>query len=404
MLREVARRIADARQRLPPVYWTIWVGTLINRLGGFVAPLLTFYLTDERRLTPAEAGAVVSLFGAGQVIGSIAGGALADRIGRRPVLVGSMLGGAAVMVALGLTRPLAGIAALTFALGAIGEAYRPAVAALIADVVPERDRLHAYGLLYWAVNLGFALAPVLGGLVASVSYPALFVVDGATMAIYGLIAWRRVPETRPAVPAARGAGVGLGDILADRVFVAFGLLVFVLCLIPFQSQAALSVHMRAQGHSPAVFGAVIAINGILIVLAQPEITRRIAGRAPERVLAASALLMGVGFFLHAPSAAIGVHAFAVSVWTLAEILQSPTASAVVAGLAAPGARGRYQGVYTMSWGLASFAGPLIGTRVLASFGPWALWGGCLGLGAAVAAGFLAWGPALRRRRRDAAAD
>jgi len=115
------------------------------------------------------------------------------------------------------------------------------------------------------------------------------------------------------------------------------------------------------------------------------------------VLAGAALLLGVGFFLHGVGSAVAMHAVAVAVWTLAEILQSPTSSAVVARLADPAARGRYQGVFTMSWGLASCLGPLLGTQVLDRAGPWALWGGCLGIGVAAAAGFLAWRPAFRRR-------
>jgi MFS family permease len=381
-------RYRRLRAILPAPYWTVWVGTLINRAGGFVVPLLTFFLTDERGLTLTEAGAIVSLFGAGQVAAALVGGVLADQLGRRATMALSLLGGAAFTLALGFqTEPLA-IAALTLCVGFVGELYRPAVQAFVADVVPAEHRLAAYGYLHWAINIGFSIAPLAAGLIAGWSYTALFVIDAATMAIYGVIVLARVPETRPA-RAAEAPRVGLDVVLRDRAFMIFWALTFITALVIFQSSTTLPGWMAAQGHGAGTFGAVIAVNGILIVLLQPVMTEALAGRSPARVLAAASLVTGAGFALHGTSALIVVHVAAVVLWTLGEIASSPTSSAVVANLAAPAARGRYQGVFTMSWGLASFFGPLVGPRILDAGGPWVLWGGCLVVGALAAAGFAA---------------
>jgi MFS family permease len=399
MFATMLERLRELRRVLPPVYWTVWVGTLINRAGGFVVPLLTFYLIGERGVSIGDAGAIVSLFGAGQVAAALVGGVLADRLGRRATMVTSLLGGAAIMLGLGAVEEPAAIALLTLALGLVGELYRPAVQALVADIVPAEQRLRAYGLLYWAINIGFSIAPLAAGLVADWSYTALFVVDGATMAIYGFIVLARVPETRPARAAGDGAApVGLLDIAADRAFLRFLLLTFLTALVMFQSNAALSAWMASQGHKAMTFGAVIAVNGALIVLLQPTITEYIAAREPRRVLTVSSLLIGAGFALHGTSALVLVHVAAVAVWTLGEIAATPTSAAVVARLAGPTTRGRYQGLFTMSWGLASFAGPLVGPRVLDEAGPAALWGGCLAIGVLAALGFATTG-----RAPDAAA-
>jgi len=143
---------------LPRVYWILWVGALINRLGGFVMPLLALYLTGQRGLSVEQAGLVVSLLGAGALLSGPVGGYFADRVGRRRTLVAALALGALAMLHLAIARAPLHIGAAAFLLGLLGEMYRPAVAAAIADVVPSANRARAYGILYWAVNIGFAVA------------------------------------------------------------------------------------------------------------------------------------------------------------------------------------------------------------------------------------------------------
>ncbi len=94
-------RLVEIRRSLPDEYWVVWVGTLINRMGGFVAPLLTFYLVGARGLSVGEAGVIVSLFGAGSVIAALVGGVLADRVGRRATMLVSLISGGVLMASLG---------------------------------------------------------------------------------------------------------------------------------------------------------------------------------------------------------------------------------------------------------------------------------------------------------------
>jgi MFS family permease len=342
------------------------------------------------------AGAIVSLFGAGGVAAALGGGVLADRIGRRATMAISLLGGAALMAALGsVTDPLA-IAVLVVGLGMVGELYRPAVQAFVADVVPPEHRLQAFGMLYWAINLGFSIAPVAAGLVASWSYRALFFIDAATMAIYGAIVLVKVPETRPPpTQATQGERVSLGAVLTDGAFTRFLFFGFLVAFLFWQTSATLSAWMASLGHSARTYGAVLAVNGVLIVVAQPAITSRIATLDRSRVLLVSALLAGLGLSLHGVGAAIALHVLAVAIWTLAEILSSPTIAAVVSDFSTASSRGRYQGVYTMSWGLASFLGPLVGPFALERAGPAVTWGGCLVIGGVAAIGLAATTPRHR---------
>lgn len=389
----------------PRVYWYVWWGTLINRLGGFVVPLLTIYMTTIRGESVSSAGAVVSCFGAGQIAASLIGGQLTDRVGRRATMLISLFGGAIAMVGLGQARTIPEISVMVGAVGFVGELYRPAVAAFIADVIPAEQRLHAYGLLYWAVNVGFAFASAIGGLIAKLDFSILFYVDAATMVMFGIIIAIAVPETKPVAGAPTISGNVLPSaskararsMLRDHVFLAFVAINLLLVLLPLQAGAVLAAHMTWQGFSPAAYGLVMAVNGILIIALQPMITGWSARFDGIHVLAISALTYGAGMYLHGMATLAVAHAGAVAVWTFGEILESPTRSAMVAHMAPPEARGRYQGMLAMTWGVGQLVGPRAGTWLWEHRSPSALWTACLGLGGLVSLGFLALGPYVRKR-------
>jgi len=397
MLGRLRQRFAAVTAAAPRAYWYLWWGTLINRLGGFVVPLLTIYLTKDRGMTVSDAGGIVALFGAGQILASQVGGQMSDRLGRRVTMIVSLLGGAGGMVALGLARDLTAIAVLVGVVGFVGELYRPAVLAFVADVTPPEHRVDAYGLLYWAINLGFAFAAATGGFLADVDFTILFFVDAATMAIFALLVWRHVPETRPArVPRAEAAPPSR-SWLRDGDFVVYVSLTLLMSLLPLQTAAPLSAHMSWQGFSASGYGLVLAFNGLLIIAIQPFASSWIVQRDPSRVIAYAALLYGAGMALHGLAPNLVLHASAVLVWSIGEILESPTRSALVAAMAPADARGRYQGALVLAWGVATMVAPKLGTYLWEHAGPDVLWGGCLGVGALVAALMLLTGPARRRR-------
>lgn len=384
---------------LPRLYWTLWAGLLVNRLAGFVVPFLGLYLTRERGVAAGKAGLFVSLYGVGSVAGNLAGGYLADRFGRRPVLLGGLVLGGLSAIALGQVRELAAVALLTFAVGLLGDLYRPALQATVADVVPgEEDRTRAYALLYWAVNLGVAIGLSLAGLLAERSYTILFVLDGLTSLAFAAVVLLRVPETRPA-QRARPEPVlrGLSVAFRDRHLMAFLGTNLVVLLVMYQFQAALPIDMLAHGVPPAIYGTLIGLNGVGVVLLQAPVVALVIRRNPARVLALSALLAGAGFGLHGIGHTVPLYALGVLVWTLGELVGQPFLASTVASLAPPDQRGRYQGSLSMSWGVGLFLAPALGGFVLERFGASILWGGCLATGALAALLHLAIGGPRQRR-------
>ncbi len=379
---------------------------MVNRVGGFIVAYLALYLTERRGLSPSRTGVVVALYGAGAALAGPVAGILADRLGRRPTMLLSLSLSGAGAIALGLAERPAAIAALVLATGFVGEMYRAPMQAAVADLVPQPDRPRAYGLLYWAVNLGFSLGFTLGGLLATVSWVAVFAVDGLTTLAFAAIVWRRVPETRPpGAHAERVAATLAGALrpLADRVYAPFLALNFLVALVFFQFQLALPLDMRAHGLGPAAYGALLSLNGVVIVLVQPPASRWLTGFDRSRVMAAAALLVGAGFGMHGLAHSAPAYAVAIVVWTLGEIANHPVASALAADLSPAALRGRYQGAFSLSWALAFFVAPALGGAVLAHFGAEIIWAGCFGLMVLVSAGQLRLGPARRRRVSEIAA-
>jgi MFS family permease len=396
MLDALRSRFAAVAAVAPRTYWLVWWGTLINRLGGFVIPLLTIYLISVRGVSASEAGGVVAAFGVGAIGASLAGGYLADHLGRKATLLISLFGGAIAMAVLGLARELTAITVMVGVVGFFTELYRPAVNAFVADVVPPVQRIQAYGLIHWVINVGFAVAAVLGGVLADVDFTLLFFADAATTAIYGVIVAVGLPETRPARVARSAEARPSRPWFTDREMVVYMAITFGIALLPSQT-VALSAHMTYQGFSPAEYGGVIAVNGVVVIALQPVIATWNARRDPTRVIAAAALIYGSGLALHGLATDVWVHGFAVMVWTIGEISESPTRATIIAALAPPDARGRYQGAIAMMISAGQLIGPKLGTWTLQHAGPGVLWASCLGIGVVVAIAMLATAPARRRR-------
>jgi MFS family permease len=367
----------------------------VNRLGGMVMPFAGVYLTQARGMSVAAAGVVMAVFGAGSLVSQLLAGVLADRIGRRATLAGGMLATSVALLALGYSTSLPAITVSMFALGLVMDAYRPASNALVADLVSPEERPRAFGLLFWAVNLGYAAGMTAGGWLAGVGFAWLFWIDAVCCVAFAVLVWRAVPETGPG--RREEASGGFGVVLRDRVMLAFTLVVLGNAVVYAQTFTIMPMAVsEVVGLSTREFGTAMALNGVLIVVVQPLVSARLGRLDPARTLATGLAVMGVGMALTALVTTTAGLAATIVVWTAGEIVTAGIAGAIVAGLAPAHLRGRYAGLFGFAWSVAMVVAPLLGGALL-SVGPWALWGTMGGVGLASAAGMLALGPAVRRR-------
>lgn len=385
---------------MPPTFWFLWLGTLLNRLGSFVQPFLTFYLTSQLGFPVSTSAFMVSLLGAGSFISQLVGGELTDRLGRRPVMLLSFFVTPVFMVALGLAREIWQMVPALLLLGFFMDLYRPAVNAAVIDLVPAEKRTRAFAYIYWAINLGFAMAPIVAGFMATRNYFLLFVGDAITTFLFGLVVLAKVPETQPDM-AVKSARVSIASranqLLKEPVLLAFVALSFFFTLMFAQGYVTLPLDMQLKGLSPADFGWAASVNGVLIILITLPSARFIERWPRFLAMGAAAALLGIGFGLTEFAQALPFFAFTVVVWTLGEIIAANIAPVIISDLSPVELRGLYQGVYGSSWGLAFFVGPALGGYVYETYGSDVLWGACFVLGVLLFIAYWILGFPARRR-------
>ena len=363
---------------LPRTAWVLYLGTFVNRFGSFVLPFLVLYLI-RRGYTVVQAGAVVGLYGVGSLLASAVGGYLADRVGRRTTIAISMFTSASILVGLSQAQHLAAIGVLTALAGLTAELYRPASSALLADLVPIGRRVTAFALYRLAINAGFAMGPAAAGFLADRSFLWLFWGDALTSTVFGVLAITALPERPHGKPVDEARGNAVRAILHDRIFVRFLAASILVGFVYVQSTSTFALHVRDSGFRNAVYGGLVSLNGLLVILLELSVTSVTQRLRPRRVIAAGMAFVGVGFGLTALAHTVPALALTVVVWTLGEILSAPIGSAYVADIAPPHLRGRYQGAWGLTWGLAAILAPVVGTRVYAwnASGFWLL---CASLG------------------------
>jgi len=235
----------------PRTFWTLAVVTFVDRLGGaLIFPFFALYITSRFGVGMTEVGILFLLFSVPSVFGGLIGGALADRLGRKGVIVFSLITTAVSMLVMGFIDSLQAFYVLAVLVGLLADVGGPAHQAAVADVLPEEQRAGGFGLLRVAFNLALVIGPAIGGLLASRSYLLLFIADTFASGLTALIVLVFLPETRPQrishrapESIARTFG-GYSYPLRDAVFVYFIFACMLLGFVYLQMNSTLGVYLR----------------------------------------------------------------------------------------------------------------------------------------------------------------
>ena len=414
----VANNIRHTRREYPRSIWALTGGTFINSFGGsMVFPLFTLFFTQKFGITVAEAGLLATLFTIGGLIGGPLGGWLADRIGRKGVMIFSLVAEATFSLGMAFAPSLPALIVMIFCFGLTVPMFWPASSATVADLVKPEKRAGAYGLIRVAANLGVALGPLVAGLlltlqqqpdglIAPNAYLPLFMVDAATSLIFALIIWRRLRETRPQVAVQAQATAdkpkpssgGYSRVFHDSPFMIFVILYGLIGLVYSQMNTTFGIYMiRSYGIPASAYTFMLSTNAAMVVLFQFPLARRVDQRDRSSMLALGAALYGLGFGLIGFASTTTLFWIAIVILTIGEMVIVPASQTVAADLAPIDMRGRYQAVYGLIGNVGFGIGPVIGGLLFdAGLGRW-IWITSLLLGLAVAFGFRAFGPRLRAR-------
>ncbi|MFC7217849.1 MFS transporter [Streptomyces polyrhachis] len=363
--------------RLPRTVRLLIVARAVNRLGAFSMSFLTVLITTDFGAGAAVAGGVSAAFGLATIPSRLAGGRLADRIGRRRTIVAGLTGCAVAQLGLAASGSLPSAVGFAVLLGLVFELYEPPSQAMIADAVAPSEHVRAYGLL----NAALATAGMGAGLVAAGlghwDLRWLFVADALTCLLCALTvhlalpADHRTPVPTPAAPDHTPAPAAPWRDRALLLMLATGTLFAVVYL---QIMTTLPLAMEHEGLRPTDAGLLFTASALTISAGQPLLRRSpLAALQPPAAFTTGYLLLALGLAGYALTHSLPAHLAATVVWSVGDLLLVGRAYAVVVALAPPGGRGRYLAAYGTSWGIAGIVAPLLGTQLIEHTGPTGLW-------------------------------
>lgn len=387
--------------RFPRPVRLLIFGTLVNKLGTFILPYLALVLLRDFHLTEGNAARLLFAYGAGSLVSILVGGVLTDRLGRRRTLLLSLFGSGLLAVAMGAAPPARLFVPLLLAFGFIGDLYRPAASAVIGDLLPSSERASGFAGLRMAVNLGWAAGTALGGVFADWNWRLLFLGDGLTTLAYGLIVYAAIPDTRPGATLEPGKRADAApasppsDVLAppavageprpsplspapspvtDVVYLQMLGAAFLFTLIFCSNLSVFPLTVtRGAGYPAKVYGALAAVNGVLIALFEISIVAQLRRFRRLRLAALGNLLCAAGFGMLGLVMHWTWFLLAVLVFTAGEILASPQSMSFVADWAPPAARGRYLSFYQAMWSIAFAVNPVLALPLHSALGERAFW-------------------------------
>ncbi len=404
----VFTRLKNTYAEFPRLFWII-VGTLfVDSIGStLLFPFFALYITQKFGVGMTEAGVLLgisSLFG---LVGSMIGGALTDRFGRRQLILFGLVFSALSSLLFGLASDVRILYFLVVIVGLLSRVSAPAHDAMLADILPDAKRQEGFGITRIVFNFAWIFGTALGGLIAARSFLALFILDAVLSLTVAVILYRFLPETKPVshVESKKRESLlatlaGYRIVLRDLAYMGFTLAGMVTLIVYQQQYGSLSVYLRdVHNISSQSYGVMLSVAGLEVVLFQFWVSRTIRKYPPFLMMALGTLFFVAGFSMIGFVGGVPLFMLAVTLITIGEMITFPTNRVIAVSFAPTDMRGRYMAIYDLGWTLPATFGPAAAGLILDHYDPNLLWylGGILCMVSAV--GFYALHLWLGRQER-----
>jgi MFS family permease len=374
-------------EEFPRKFWVVVAVSFIDRIGGtLLFPFFSLYITQRFNVGMTQAGIVLGLFSIFGLVGQFIGGALTDKFGRRNLILFGLVFSAISTLSLGLVNTYASLIPLAMVIGLLSDVAGPAHQAMIADILPERQRQEGFGILRVVANMSWIIGPTIGGMVAKHSFLALFIIDAVISCIVAVLFYLLISETKPeARPDQEHETIfqtfrGYGVVLRDWAFMAFLVAGMIMGAVYQQMYNSLSVYLRdSHGFEPSRYGFMLTASAIVVILFQFTVTRLVKKKPPFLMMAFGTIFYMIGFSMFGFVSAYWLFVAAVVVITIGEMIIMPVTSALAANFAPADMRGRYMAVFGVTWAIPATIAPTAAGIILDNYDPNLLWyiGGAL---------------------------
>ena len=357
---------------LPPKVWVLSLAMVVNRSGSMVLLFTSLYLTKELHYTLAEAGWVMSLYGIGSILGSYTGGWLTDRRNFYDIMIASLIVCACVLFFMVFVTSLIGIAAIIFIYAFTADIFRPANSSAIAFYSEAGNRTRSVSLVRIATNLGFTIGPAVGGFVAHyLGYKWLFVIDASTSVFAALMLVLYLPRRKVGHEHHEKKIVVSKSAYQDYWYLAFIFLVAVYATCFFQIFASVPQFLsRNWLYDEDKIGLLLALNGLLVVLIEMPLVMHLENKNNKfKYIIWGALCLPISFFILLIANQNLLMAIAYTfVITMSEIYAMPFMMNISLSRPDKSRQGQYAALYSIAYGLANIAAPLLGLGIAARYG------------------------------------
>jgi MFS family permease len=367
--------------------YVIFIASIINSVGNFVMPFLTIYLTQNLNLSKQDAGKLVMLAAIAVVPGSIIGGKLCDKHGRKGILIIFQALSALCFLPCAFLKDSSFVPWLLVGAAFFGGAASPAHMAVVTDLTNEKNRKSAYSLLYLGNNLGFALGPMIAGLLYKNHLPWIFIGDTLTTLVSLLLVTLYVKETKPDKNQIESSHKYLGanekaekgsmvQVLLKRpqLLVFSGIMIvysFVASQYTFSIPIQVNEIFKIDG--PRLFGMLMSVNAITVVTLTPVITHITIKYKPTATVFIGGLLYAVGFGMIYIIESLPMFIVSTIIWTLGEILVNTSSGVYVANNTPISHRGRFNSILPLIMGTGYAIAPYLAGGFMDSHGVRTVW-------------------------------
>jgi len=374
-------KIKNGYKEYPNTFKVLVLATFIDRFGSFLLfPFFALYVTAHFNVGMIQVGFLFSVFSAGNIIGGIIGGALADKYGRRDMILVGLIASGVSSIFMGLVDDLNIFYIVAAFAGLMGNFGGPARQAMVADLLPNEKQAEGFGILRVAVNLSAVIGPIFGGIIATQSYLLLFIADAVSSLITGIIVFFVIPETKPekkegeAEETVVKSVIGYKEVLKDWKYMLFLSVSAITVIVYMQMNATLSIFLRdVHGFPTLYFGFLLSMNAVMVVLFQFWITRKMSKYSPMKVMAVGTLFYMVGFSMYGFVSEPYLFFIAMVIITIGEMIEMPIGQTAAAFFAPEDKRARYMAMFGFHWAIPNLFAILLAGLVMEHIGPSWVW-------------------------------
>jgi len=374
----------------PCQYWLMITGIVISTAGGsMIWPFLVIYASNKLNMPLSTVAALISINAGTGLIASFIAGTLADKIGRKAVMVFSLtVNGIAYLLLINAETYLH-FASLMVLIGLSNPLYQVGADAMLADMIPSAKRTDAYAINRIANNAAFALGPAMGGFLATRSYNLAFYGAALGFITYSLLLFFQAKETLVITEqhdtATRLTGKEVfksySRVFQDKAYMTFVALISIGLIAPTLMWILMPVYAKTNyGIPEGLYGWIPTTNALMCVFVQYFVTRITRKHKTLPVVGVGMLIYALGTGSVALMTGFWGFWLSMVILTFGELTLVPTASKYVADIAPADLRGRYMSMHWLGWGLARTLSPIIGGFLNDQVSPQAIWIGGLLIG------------------------